>query len=125
MASGVSADRQIVADEMVRIIGLPRGHRPRRAVADGSDYGAEIINGAAEELRHPRRKAPCPQTTEAGRFAARTHSCEHAASRAGSRRVAQAGAGLLITSFACRSGPGWSGANLSHPGRMLSWLPTR
>jgi hypothetical protein len=66
MASGVSADRQIVADEMVRIIGLPRGHRPRRAVADGSDYGAEIINGAAEELRHPRRKAPCPRPRRRG-----------------------------------------------------------
>lgn len=45
------ADPQIVADEMVRIIGLPSGTRPRRAIADGSDYGAEIANGAAEELR--------------------------------------------------------------------------
>jgi hypothetical protein len=51
MVNGVSADPQIVADEMVRIIGLPCGKRPRRAIADGSDYGAEIINGAAEELR--------------------------------------------------------------------------
>lgn len=51
MVNGVSADPQIVADEMVRVIGLPRGSRPRRTIADGSDYGAEIINGAAEELR--------------------------------------------------------------------------
>lgn len=48
---GVSADPQIVADEIVRIIGLPPGTRPHRAVADGSDYGAEILNGAGEELR--------------------------------------------------------------------------
>ncbi|MGW7602790.1 hypothetical protein [Streptomyces antimycoticus] len=39
------------ADEVVRVAGLPVGQRPRRAIADGSDYGAEIINGAAEELR--------------------------------------------------------------------------
>lgn len=51
MVNGVSADPQMVADEMVRIISMPRGSRPRRAVADGSDYGAEIANGAAEELR--------------------------------------------------------------------------
>ncbi|MBP2472284.1 NAD(P)-dependent dehydrogenase (short-subunit alcohol dehydrogenase family) [Crossiella equi] len=51
MVDGVSADPQIVADEIVRLVGLPRGSRPRRAVADGSDYGAEIVNGAAEELR--------------------------------------------------------------------------
>ncbi|MEU6599818.1 SDR family NAD(P)-dependent oxidoreductase [Streptomyces flaveolus] len=51
MVGGVSADPQIVADEVVRVVGLPVGRRPRRTVADGSDYGAEIINGAAEELR--------------------------------------------------------------------------
>lgn len=51
MVNGVSADPQIVADEIVRIVGLPRGARPRRSVADGSDYGAEIANGVAEELR--------------------------------------------------------------------------
>jgi NAD(P)-dependent dehydrogenase (short-subunit alcohol dehydrogenase family) len=51
MVNGVSADPQIVADEIVRVVGLPVGQRPRRTVADGSDYGAEIINGAAEELR--------------------------------------------------------------------------
>ncbi|MFF0050827.1 SDR family NAD(P)-dependent oxidoreductase [Streptomyces sp. NPDC005498] len=51
MVNGVSADPQIVADEIVRVVGLPLGQRPRRTVADGSDYGAEIINGAAEELR--------------------------------------------------------------------------
>ncbi|AUA08023.1 SDR family NAD(P)-dependent oxidoreductase [Streptomyces sp. SID8382] len=51
MVDGVSADPQIVADEIVRIVDLPEGRRPRRAVADGSDYGAEIVNGAAEELR--------------------------------------------------------------------------
>lgn len=49
--AGASADPQIVADEIVRIVDLPAGTRPRRAIADGSDYGAEIINGAAEELR--------------------------------------------------------------------------
>lgn len=48
---GVSADPQIVADEIARIVDLPAGTRPRRAIADGSDYGAEIVNGAAEELR--------------------------------------------------------------------------
>lgn len=51
MVNGISADPQIVADEIVRIIELPHGQRPRRTVADGSDYGAEILNGAAEELR--------------------------------------------------------------------------
>ncbi|GGZ03005.1 hypothetical protein GCM10010300_53760 [Streptomyces olivaceoviridis] len=51
MAGGVSADPQIAADEVVRVVGLPVGRRPRRTVADGSDCGAEIINGAAEELR--------------------------------------------------------------------------
>lgn len=49
--TGVSADPQIVADEIVRIVNLPVGQRPRRAIADGSDYGAEIVNGAAEQLR--------------------------------------------------------------------------
>ena len=48
---GRSADPQIVADEITRVVNLPPGTRPRRTVADGSDYGAEIINGAAEELR--------------------------------------------------------------------------
>lgn len=48
---GNSADPQIVADELARIVALPAGTRPRRAIADGSDYGAEIVNGAAEELR--------------------------------------------------------------------------
>jgi NAD(P)-dependent dehydrogenase (short-subunit alcohol dehydrogenase family) len=51
MVGGVSADPQIVADEIVRVIDLPAGQRPRRTIADGSDYGAEIINGATEELR--------------------------------------------------------------------------
>jgi len=51
MVNGVSADPQIVADEIVRVVDLPAGTRPRRTVADGSDYGAEIVNGAAEELR--------------------------------------------------------------------------
>jgi hypothetical protein len=46
-----TADPQIVADEIVRIVNLPPGTRPRRSVADGSDWGAEIINGASEELR--------------------------------------------------------------------------
>lgn len=49
--NGVSADPQIVADEIVRIVDLPPGARPRRAIADGSDYGTEIVNGAAEQLR--------------------------------------------------------------------------
>ena len=48
---GASADPQIVADEITRIIALPAGNRPRRAIGDGSDWGAEIANGAAEELR--------------------------------------------------------------------------
>ncbi|WP_431967329.1 SDR family NAD(P)-dependent oxidoreductase [Actinacidiphila sp. bgisy160] len=51
MINAISADPQIVADEIVRVVGLPAGQRPRRTVADASDYGAEIINGAAEELR--------------------------------------------------------------------------
>jgi NAD(P)-dependent dehydrogenase (short-subunit alcohol dehydrogenase family) len=45
------ADPQIVADEICRIVDREIGMRPRRTVADGSDYGAEIINGASEELR--------------------------------------------------------------------------
>lgn len=49
--NGRSADPQIVADEIVRIVALEPGARPRRAIADGSDYGAEIVYGAAEELR--------------------------------------------------------------------------
>jgi NAD(P)-dependent dehydrogenase (short-subunit alcohol dehydrogenase family) len=49
--NGRSPDPQIVADEIVRIVELLGGQRPPRTVADGSDYGAEIINGAAEELR--------------------------------------------------------------------------
>jgi NAD(P)-dependent dehydrogenase (short-subunit alcohol dehydrogenase family) len=50
-ADGVPADPQIVADEIARVVDLPAGTRPRRTIADGSDYGAEIVNGAAEELR--------------------------------------------------------------------------
>lgn len=49
--AGAPPDPQIVADEAVRVVNLPAGSRPRRTIADGSDYGAEIINGAAEELR--------------------------------------------------------------------------
>ena len=49
--NGVSADPQIVADEIARIVDPPPGARPRRAIADGSDYGTEIVNGAAEQLR--------------------------------------------------------------------------
>jgi NAD(P)-dependent dehydrogenase (short-subunit alcohol dehydrogenase family) len=48
---GTVADPQIVADEIARIVSLQPGTRPRRTVADGSDYGAELVNGAAEELR--------------------------------------------------------------------------
>jgi hypothetical protein len=51
LPNGVSADPQIVADEIARIVDLLAGARPCRAIADGSDYGAEIANGAAEELR--------------------------------------------------------------------------
>ena len=47
---GTSADPQTLADEITRIVGLEPGTRPRRLVAGGSDYGAEIING---EHRHP------------------------------------------------------------------------
>ena len=39
-----------MADEITRIVALEPGTRPRRLVADGSDYGVEIINGAAEKL---------------------------------------------------------------------------
>jgi NAD(P)-dependent dehydrogenase (short-subunit alcohol dehydrogenase family) len=48
---GTTGDPQIVADEIARIVDLDPGSRPRRSVADDSDYGAEIINGAAEQLR--------------------------------------------------------------------------
>ncbi len=44
-------DPQIVADELLRVVDLEPRARPRRTVADASDYGAEIINGATEELR--------------------------------------------------------------------------
>lgn len=45
------ADPRIVAEEIVRIVALEPGTRPRRSIADASDYGAEIVNGAAEQLR--------------------------------------------------------------------------
>jgi NAD(P)-dependent dehydrogenase (short-subunit alcohol dehydrogenase family) len=50
-APGTTGDPQIVADEILRIVDLEPRTRPRRTAADSSDYGAEIINGAAEELR--------------------------------------------------------------------------
>jgi hypothetical protein len=35
------APKQIVADEIARIVDLPKSTGPRRAIADDSDYGAK------------------------------------------------------------------------------------
>jgi NAD(P)-dependent dehydrogenase (short-subunit alcohol dehydrogenase family) len=48
---GTTGDPQIVADAITTLLATPAGHRPRRVVADASDFGAEPVNGAAEEQR--------------------------------------------------------------------------
>jgi NAD(P)-dependent dehydrogenase (short-subunit alcohol dehydrogenase family) len=48
---GTTGDPQIVADAITTLLATPAGQRPRRIVADASDFGAEPVNGAAEEQR--------------------------------------------------------------------------
>jgi NAD(P)-dependent dehydrogenase (short-subunit alcohol dehydrogenase family) len=45
------ADPQAVADEVVRIVGLPHGQRPFRAVVDFLDDGAAAVTEVAERAR--------------------------------------------------------------------------
>lgn len=45
------ADPQAVADELVRIVGLPRGRRPFRTVVDFVGDGAREVLEVAEAVR--------------------------------------------------------------------------
>ncbi|MGM9482284.1 SDR family NAD(P)-dependent oxidoreductase [Roseateles sp. NT4] len=45
------ADPQAVADEVVRIVGLPHGQRPFRSVVDFIDDGAAAVTAVAERVR--------------------------------------------------------------------------
>jgi len=45
------ADPQAVADEVLRIVNLPRGSRPARAVIDFVGDGAQEVIAAAEKAR--------------------------------------------------------------------------
>lgn len=45
---GVDADPQAVADEIVRVLALPEGARPRRTVVDFSRGGADVANAVLE-----------------------------------------------------------------------------
>jgi len=45
------ADPQAVADEIVRIVGLPAGERPFRSVIDFIDDGAAAVTEVAERVR--------------------------------------------------------------------------
>ena len=45
------ADAGSVADEIVRVVGLPFGKRPFRTHVDPSQDGAEIVNGVADRVR--------------------------------------------------------------------------
>ncbi|NMM44997.1 SDR family oxidoreductase [Rhodospirillaceae bacterium KN72] len=45
------ADPSAVAREIVRIVALPKGHRPFRSHIDPSQDGAEIVNGVADRVR--------------------------------------------------------------------------
>ncbi len=45
------ADPQAVADEVVRIVGLPHGQRPFRSVVDFIDDGAAAVTEVAERVR--------------------------------------------------------------------------
>jgi NAD(P)-dependent dehydrogenase (short-subunit alcohol dehydrogenase family) len=45
------ADAGTVADEIVRVVGLPFGKRPFRTHIDPSEDGCEIVNGVADRVR--------------------------------------------------------------------------
>jgi NAD(P)-dependent dehydrogenase (short-subunit alcohol dehydrogenase family) len=45
------ADAAAVADEIVRVVGLPFGQRPFRSHIDPSEDGCEIVNGVADRVR--------------------------------------------------------------------------
>jgi NAD(P)-dependent dehydrogenase (short-subunit alcohol dehydrogenase family) len=45
------ADAAAVADEIVRVVGLPFGKRPFRTHIDPSEDGCEIVNGVADRVR--------------------------------------------------------------------------
>jgi NAD(P)-dependent dehydrogenase (short-subunit alcohol dehydrogenase family) len=46
------ADAQSVADEIVRVIGLPAGTRPFRTHVDPSRDGSEVVSAVADRIRH-------------------------------------------------------------------------
>lgn len=46
------SDAQDVADEIVRIVGLPQGQRPFRSHIDPSKDGSEVVCAVADRIRH-------------------------------------------------------------------------
>ncbi|MFD2420473.1 hypothetical protein [Amycolatopsis pigmentata] len=46
------ADVWSVADEVVRIVGLPQGDRPFRTHVDPSRDGSEVVSVVADRIRH-------------------------------------------------------------------------
>ncbi len=47
----VDADVQDVADEIVRLVGLPAGSRPYRVPVDPSRDGSEVVSAVADRIR--------------------------------------------------------------------------
>ncbi|MFL4599437.1 SDR family oxidoreductase [Stenotrophomonas maltophilia] len=45
------ADPEEVARQIVRVVGLPHGHRPFRVHVDPSQDGAEVVNAVADRMR--------------------------------------------------------------------------
>jgi NAD(P)-dependent dehydrogenase (short-subunit alcohol dehydrogenase family) len=45
------ADVQDVADEIVRVVGMPAGHRPFRTHVDPSRDGSEVVSAVADRIR--------------------------------------------------------------------------
>lgn len=45
---GADAPVQGVADEIARVLELPKGEKPMRAIIDYSDYGTEAVNPVTE-----------------------------------------------------------------------------
>jgi hypothetical protein len=45
------ADAAVVADAIVRIVGLPFGKRPFRTHVDPSQDGCEVVNAVADRVR--------------------------------------------------------------------------
>jgi len=48
LLAGTDAPVQGVADEIGRVLALPKGEKPMRTIVDYSDYGAPVINAVAE-----------------------------------------------------------------------------